>query len=305
VHRLRARGDGFFIVRLAAEKREKIMRSKKRFMCRILALFVGWEWLVMAEMVACAGVLPPGSTVGGSTIAEWTADWWNWAVMEPSATNPVVDPTGEFAGINQPGRPVFFVAGTFGGSVTRTFDVDVGTHLLVPMLNVTAWAPEDGPNEASLRTLANEAMDDVSELHFSLDGVPLANPFDYREESPVFTLSIPPGSVYTECCGLAAGDRDPAVSDGYWVMLEPLSPGPHLLEFGGVVGGDGPLAGFAVDVTANLNVVPAGRSGRFSAIPEPTTRFLLFSAAFIGMAGNFMRPRVPVNGRRAEHDGRK
>jgi len=245
--------------------------------------------LACASVVAGAtraDVLSPGSSVGGRTIAEWTSDWWNWAVGEPSATNPVVDSTGEFAGVNQPGRPVFFIAGTFGGSATRTFDVPVGTHFLVPMLNFVAWDTDGSLDEASLRALVNEATDDASELHFSLDGVPLADPFDYQEESPAFELAIPAGSVYTECCGATAGAYYPAVSDGYWALLKPLPPGAHLLEFGGMVGGDGPLAGFSTSVTANLNVVPPRRRprGQPGTVPEPTGA-LIFGVAAIGLAG--------------------
>ncbi|HJY84931.1 MAG TPA: hypothetical protein VKK81_28095, partial [Candidatus Binatia bacterium] len=44
-----------------------------------------------------------------------------------------------------------------------------------------------------------------------------------------------------------------SVSDGYWLLLEPLSPGSHMLHFEGALV-SGPFAGFLQDVTYNLNV---------------------------------------------------
>jgi hypothetical protein len=47
-----------------------------------------------------------------------------------------------------------------------------------------------------------------------------------------------------------AGTFSPAVSDGYWVMFTPLSPGQHTIHFEGVQTG-----GFATGgITYNLTV---------------------------------------------------
>ena len=52
-----------------------------------------------------------------------------------------------------------------------------------------------------------------------------------------------------------SGTYSPAVSDGYWVMFTPLSPGPHTIHFEGVQFG-----GFATGgITYYLNVVPKGK----------------------------------------------
>src|SRR3954464_2128255 len=63
-------------------------------------------------------VIAPGSTVAGKSIGEWTAEWWNWAGRAtPSVT---ADTSGAAATSGQSG-PVFFIAGTSGGTVNRTF----------------------------------------------------------------------------------------------------------------------------------------------------------------------------------------
>ena len=49
----------------------------------------------------------------------------------------------------------------------------------------------------------------------------------------------------------------PAIDDGFYVMLKPLSVGPHTLHFMGASAGC-PLIGspFSVDVTYDLTIVP-------------------------------------------------
>jgi hypothetical protein len=56
-----------------------------------------------------AQILPPGSTVHGKTIGEWTQDWWNWyfsfpAAIEPYGDAPLTDTTGEHAADGQSDR---------------------------------------------------------------------------------------------------------------------------------------------------------------------------------------------------------
>jgi hypothetical protein len=46
----------------------------------------------------------------------------------------------------------------------------------------------------------------------------------------------------------------PAASDGYWLMVEPLSPGKHTINFGGTT-----QSGFQLDITYELTVVPRGQ----------------------------------------------
>ena len=50
----------------------------------------------------------------GKTYAQWSAEWWKWVEGIPAAENPVLDPDGRFAGVNQPDAPMWFLAGNFG-----------------------------------------------------------------------------------------------------------------------------------------------------------------------------------------------
>src|SRR2546423_6015845 len=76
-------------------------------------------------------IFPINSRPYGKSYGAWAASWWQWAFSIPEAYNPVTDTTGAFAGVGQSG-PVWFVAGTFGGSAERTFTVPAGKGLFLP-----------------------------------------------------------------------------------------------------------------------------------------------------------------------------
>jgi hypothetical protein len=214
-----------------------------------------------------ATVLPPGSTVAGKTIGEWSASQWQWAVsFDTTMDNPFTDTTGEHAGLNQSG-PVFYLAGTTGGSETRSFSVPAGLHILVPLLVAEiAEVESPGSTPAEIRTEVNNLADLIDELHASIDGVPVPDLFSHREESPDFSMNSAPNNIV----GLPAGDSGVAVADGYWLMLEPLSIGEtFVLNFGGAVSS----FGFSVDATDTITVVP-----------EPATATLgLLALGLLGM----------------------
>ncbi len=225
------------------------------------ALFMSVVVLSLVMSAAYAGnpnprVLPPNSTAYGQSLGEWADDWWNWALQFPAAQCPLLDPDGSQA-LNGQSGPVYFLAGSFGGDVVRTVTIPSGKALLYPLVNYVFWVPEDGPDEATVRALANAGIDETSVLECSVDGVPLGNLSAYRAESPPggFVLHIPPGSVLTDF-GYDPGDRYPAVSDGYWLMLPPLPVGEHVIESYAALG-DPPW--FELHVTYYLTVAPGGK----------------------------------------------
>lgn len=94
----------------------------------------------------------------------------------------------------------------------------------------------DDPNntETDYRQFANDGLPPSigGELEATLDGNPIIfNPKTpiIRSQSPVFTASFPPDNVFGLDPIKLTGY--PIVSDGFWVMLPPLSPGDHTLHF--------------------------------------------------------------------------
>ena len=75
--------------------------------------------------------------------------------------------------------------------------------------------------------------------------------YEYRVQSPIFDLTYPPNNVDGAPPGSAK-----AASDGYWVMLKPLSVGNHTLHLSGGVQNfvEGALNNFETEVTDLINV---------------------------------------------------
>jgi hypothetical protein len=202
---------------------------------------------VMGLMVAAASaddrVVEPGSQFSGKSYNELVSEWTNWLVMEPMATNPAFDPDGRFCDKNQQGK-VWFLASTFGGVVDRICEVPPGKGIFISLGGVFASFPPDFPGTGDpclqLATTLEQVRCDVNDdvplapgisFEVTIDGVPVEDLFAFRAQSLPggFTLRIPDQSLLTDF-GFASGDRAPAVADGYFLFLKPLTPGEHTLN---------------------------------------------------------------------------
>ncbi len=242
-------------------------------------------------------VFAPGSTVQGRTVGQWGGEWWNWTNSMPAADNPVTDPTGGRANINQ-NAPVFFLAGTFGGAATREFTVPTDTPLLVPLLNVAyyrtpepvdaagipigssgnpqaAVAPPDPNWVRDFVTTSFIVTNPATSLFFELDGVsiPQSTLLTHLEASR-FTAVITEGSR-PNLSGEPVGSWSESYSIGYYLMLEPLEAGRHTIRYGGTS-----RSGLSVDVRVTL-----------TAVPEPSSLALSGLAGLAGLGVAWRRRR--------------
>jgi hypothetical protein len=195
------------------------------------------------------GTFPIVSKPYNSTYGDWSAKWWIWALSIPEENNPITDQTGENCAINQQG-PVWFLAGTLGGSVTRECDVPAGKALLLSPLNIECSYAEF-PAMKTETELRDCAQWPGASVEVTIDGVKLQEIDKYNVQSPIFDVVMPENNIF----GAPAGPTE-AVSGGWWVLLQPLRPGNHQLSFGGSVL-DNPTTGtqsFATEATYNLNI---------------------------------------------------
>src|SRR5262249_651342 len=85
-------------------------------------------------------VLPPAPfRPAFETYSTLAAGWWEWALTQPASTNPILDTTGANCGVGQSGL-VFYLAGNFGGSSSRTCTVPYGKTIVFPILNGAYFA---------------------------------------------------------------------------------------------------------------------------------------------------------------------
>src|SRR6185295_14216770 len=221
--------------------RRKTMNTNKKLWQGVVAVM---GLLVTAAAAGAATkVVEPGQEFSGKTYNELVSEWTNWFVTEPIATNPAFDPDGRFCDLNQHGK-VWFLASTFGGVAERTCEVPSGKAIFLSLGGVfVSFAPDfpaaDDPcaqMATDLEKVRCDVDDDVPvapniSLEAALDGEPVADLFAFRTQSPPggFTLQVPDPSFLTDL-GLAAGDRSPAVADGYFLFIKPLKRGRHSLS---------------------------------------------------------------------------
>jgi hypothetical protein len=201
-------------------------------------------------------LLPLNRAVADSQLS---VQWWQWALSIPTSINPQLDPTGENCMVGQRGS-VWFLGGTFGGgSATRTCAVPEDTLLFFPVINsVNINTPNIcGQGPANLRVKELRAaiapfIDGATNVAVEVDGEPIRNL--HRDQSKVFEVALPEENVFNAFCagGNPAGIFSPAVDDGVYVQLNPLKVGEHTLHFHA----ENPGAGFVLDVTYDLTVVP-------------------------------------------------
>lgn len=231
---------------------------------------LGWLFMDADEPApSCPGqggtlnprVIPPWSTAFGTTYGELSNAWWNWALSVPGAMCPIEDPDGSLHANGQSGK-VWFLAGTSGWKAERTVTVPFGKAIFFPIIN-TVWVtipPNQyypagdppfsvpGAEQAARDAIAYVADADV--LVCEVDGSPLTITPEYRIQSPVYTATLA-----IDCWGFAgildyAGSYPDSVSDGFWVLLPPLSKGQHTIHF---LGGITAFA-WAVEATFHINV---------------------------------------------------
>jgi hypothetical protein len=206
-------------------------------------------------------LLEVGTEHYGYTIEEWGVRWWKWA-LELQGDNPLVDPTGAFCANGQIGD-VWFLAGTTGGSATRSCTIPAGKALLFPIVNTVvdnSFVPDPTSpywrDEATLVQAVDDAMALTHDMALDIDGITWTNAelLETYAGATVFAYTLPAEpNFYTACCSASiVGTVDPAVTGGFWAMLDPLPPGPHEITFTGI--GYYGLYEVAVDMTYHLTV---------------------------------------------------
>ena len=208
--------------------------------------------------------IPPQAHAYGKTYGEWSAAFWQWLWSAPVAEHPGIDETGENIGYGQSGS-VWFLAANFGGTTVRSATIPTGKALFI---NVAGWffSPliGDPPTEPELRAAAAAAVEATQNVFLEVDGVLVENIMDYRFASPeMFSFYLPEDNLLALFgFPLGEGTYYPAVSDGYFVMLPPLSAGQHTIR----IHAEFPDPFGVSDVTVYLTVQnPNSQRGRGSA----------------------------------------
>jgi hypothetical protein len=137
--------------------------------------------------------------------------------------------------------------------VERACTIPADTAVFIALANVECSSLEPtfpdgtgGQTGAQQRKCANSIADHivVSSLFCTIDGQAVANLESFRFASPRFRFSAPTPWIFGD-----TGGTGTAVSDGYFLMIKPLSTGAHTLSCGGAFD-----FGFGVGNTYHLTV---------------------------------------------------
>jgi hypothetical protein len=209
--------------------------------------------LLLLTMSGFLAIYEP-TTVSGAAIAspseeeknDWVAEFWNWRVAQPPVENGGCI-------MNQNNSVVMLMETAQESQMTRnpieqSCTISSNQTIMTPMW--VAWCDTAIPEHREFRgeRLAQCAREEYNLGHIQsgvrIDGSPIAKldvmmrppgvpqyvtqPVNVTEfSSDQFNLFIPP----TTPKGEQGSGNFPAGSQGWWVFLEPLEPGPHTVSY--------------------------------------------------------------------------
>jgi len=198
------------------------------------------------------GVYPVDSKPFGMTYEDWTIKYWQWLLPISVDRNPLADTNGQHCSEGQGNLPVFFLAPADKGSVQRTCNITAGKAILVPVNIVECSFKEfKVKTEQDLKKCATEDESSNPGLSLSVDGKDFKNLQSYRIPTRAFDASFPKNGIF----GVNSPGPTRSVSDGYWVMLQPLPPGKHQIHFHATLTDPNTqLFSYNAEVKYNINV---------------------------------------------------
>jgi len=184
---------------------------------------------------------------------EYANIWWQWAESMSREYSPVVDTVGEFCDVNQQGD-VWFLASGYGNSlISRHCVIPADKHIFFPVINMAFWPNLKAETKSTCQSVKQGAAlnnDELLTINVTIDGKSVDKPERFRLKSEkCFDL-------------LGMVDRKynppilyPAASDGYWIMMRPLSKGHHKITFSAQYFREGIAYGkMAQDISYELDV---------------------------------------------------
>ncbi len=182
---------------------------------------------------------PKDSRPFGKSIYGWADMSVQWIYAQPFDRNPFFDPTGDNCAVEQHG-PVWFlapIASAAPGSFTRVCTIPRGKAILLIAQFVSDTWPCPDPNfaPAAGQSLYDFLVADsgtylmTAALDVTLDGRKIRDGLDYHYISEnVFSIKGDPSlqATFDTCI---TGSWQPVVSNGWFMMFRPLSPGTHTI----------------------------------------------------------------------------
>lgn len=196
---------------------------------RSLSLSLSFGFLLLTlpvEAMKTTALVPPAEKVAGVSRAEYAVRWWQWVNRLPNGVRAYQDPTGYQCALNQSGE-VWFLAGTDGtDDMVRDCSVPLGKYIFFPVITMLVHARPG--KSLSCDQAKAEAADNNNHLAWAvveIDGFRVGRVERYRIRSENCFDAFP-DAPYLKNPAL----NFPAATEGYWLMLKPLSAGQHRIS---------------------------------------------------------------------------
>ncbi|MEP6793502.1 MAG: hypothetical protein ABJB16_04195 [Saprospiraceae bacterium] len=193
-------------------------------------------WSVPDKTDGLGTLYPDQKLLFGKTNQQWSAEWWKTVMSYDCAHNPLNLQSLSIT-VNQ-ASPVVFLTGVTSGIAVRTIEVSRAKALLVPIINVlkeypsanTDQNPRPGQTvEQFLKAEAAKYINLATNMKVVLDGRPIRIESNNRVATDLFYFKG--NKDLAGCIGqVVTGQLQVGVSDGYWIVIENLSPGRHTLH---------------------------------------------------------------------------
>jgi len=182
----------------------------------------------------------------GLPMATWGQLINQWIYAQPFDVNPAYDQTGADCAIDQHGPawfipPIFAPPGTHHPIIqdaTRTCTVPAHHSLLLDIGSIVddypcpdpTFTPPPGESLYDFLTAdAKPVMDTVNELDVTVDGTRVPDVLSYRFHSADLFYIKGDLSLQPVLDGCITGAYQPAIIDGFFMMVKPLRPGLHTI----------------------------------------------------------------------------
>jgi hypothetical protein len=190
----------------------------------------------------------------GATYSQWLVKYWVWITSIPKANDPHNAVTAKQCSMDQPSKGMWYLAESYSGPIVRNCIIPENRTILIPILTGECDYLTD-PSIKDERTLAECAWGGISNpvIKLSIDGKEIQNVSEYKVQSSLFNVTLAEDRVY----GMEGfSGNTQGVIGGYVVILKPLTPGKHEIQFSASII-DNPLLGtysYASDTKYNIAV---------------------------------------------------
>jgi len=201
------------------------LKTMNKFRKLLATIFLIYTHNVFADSNI---IVDNSANVQGIHQYEYANMWWQWAVSMSDKESPVRDRTGEKCSVNQIG-PVWFLAGGYGSSkISRKCSIPADKYIFFPIINMIYYPSRLKSKTTCASVKEGTSLNNryLSAFRLTIDQQQFLNPVHYRQSSK-------------KCFDLIARKENntqqaevyPTATDGYWVMLKPLSIGTHVISF--------------------------------------------------------------------------